>query len=89
MIINVKDFLFCFAEEEREFDYQEESEKGPKHWGELKKEWEACKHGKLQSPVDLLNQIVQVRPNKGEMKLKYKPSNATIRNRGHDISVRK
>ncbi|KAK9921016.1 hypothetical protein M0R45_029571 [Rubus argutus] len=75
------------VEEEREFDYQEDSEKGPKYWGELRNEWEACKNGKLQSPVDLLNQVVQVRPNKGEIKLKYKPSNATIRNRGHDISV--
>ncbi|PRQ43642.1 putative carbonic anhydrase [Rosa chinensis] len=75
------------VEEEREFDYLNDSEKGPKYWGELREEWAACKHGTLQSPVDLLSENVQVHLNKGEVRLKYKPANATIRNRGHDISV--
>ena len=66
-----------------------ESEKGPAHWGELKEEWAACKHGKLQSPIDLLNHKVKVIPKLGDLKFSYKPSNATIRNRGHDIAVRK
>ncbi|KAL6141909.1 hypothetical protein ACLB2K_060195 [Fragaria x ananassa] len=75
------------VEDEREFDYLKDSEKGPKHWGELREEWAACKNGTLQSPVDLLSEIVEVHPNKGEVRLKYKLSNATIRNRGHDISI--
>ncbi|KAL6145756.1 hypothetical protein ACLB2K_056441 [Fragaria x ananassa] len=75
------------VEDEREFDYLKDSEKGPKHWGELREEWAACKNGTLQSPVDLLSEIVEVHPNKGEVRLKYRPSNATIRNRGHDISI--
>ncbi|EXB75897.1 hypothetical protein L484_022574 [Morus notabilis] len=65
----------------------QESEKGPRHWGELKKEWKACKHGKLQSPIDLLNHRVKVIPKLGDIKMNYKPANATIKNRGHDISI--
>ncbi|KAL6174706.1 hypothetical protein ACLB2K_051352 [Fragaria x ananassa] len=75
------------VEDEGEFDYLKDSEKGPEHWGELREEWAACKNGTQQSPIDLLSKIVKVHPNKGEVRLKYKPSNATIRNRGHDISI--
>ncbi|XP_004300792.1 PREDICTED: alpha carbonic anhydrase 7-like [Fragaria vesca subsp. vesca] len=75
------------VEDETEFDYLKDSGKGPEHWGDLREDWAACKNGTMQSPIDLRSEIVQVRPNKGEVKLKYKPSNATIRNRGHDISI--
>ncbi|TYG56065.1 hypothetical protein ES288_D08G033800v1 [Gossypium darwinii] len=34
--------------------------KGPKQWGDLKKEWAACKNGDLQSPIDLSNHRVKV-----------------------------
>ncbi|CAA2973390.1 alpha carbonic anhydrase 7-like [Olea europaea subsp. europaea] len=74
------------VEDEREFDYAKESEKGPRKWGELKKEWEACKDGKLQSPIDMSNERVRV-ISKPEKRI-YKPFNATVRNRGHDISLR-
>uniref|UniRef100_A0A803PAX5 Carbonic anhydrase n=1 Tax=Cannabis sativa TaxID=3483 RepID=A0A803PAX5_CANSA len=74
--------------DEREFDYGESSKKGPRHWGELKKEWSACNHGKLQSPVDLLYQRIKLSPKLGEINMNYyKPSNATINNRGHDIAI--
>lgn len=86
---NDYDLLWIFgAEDEREFDYVKDSEKGPEHWGELKKEWAACKHGKLQSPIDLSNKRVKVIPKLGDIKTNYRPSNATIKNRGHDIAVR-
>ncbi|KAF8042650.1 hypothetical protein BT93_A1094 [Corymbia citriodora subsp. variegata] len=74
-------------EDEREFDYLAGSEKGPMHWGELKKEWEACKKGEMQSPIDLSSQRVKVMPKLGEIEWSYKPSNATLKNRGHDISL--
>lgn len=77
------------AEDEREFEYIEGSEKGPKHWGELKEEWAACNNGDLQSPIDLSNQRVKVIPKLGDLKRNYKLCNATVKNRGHDISVRK
>ncbi|KAF3441797.1 hypothetical protein FNV43_RR15712 [Rhamnella rubrinervis] len=75
------------VEDEREFDYVKESEKGPQHWGDLKEEWAACRHGKLQSPIDLLNKRVKVIPKLGDMKTNYRTANATIKNRGHDIAI--
>ncbi|XP_010050504.1 alpha carbonic anhydrase 7 [Eucalyptus grandis] len=75
------------VEDEREFDYIAGSEKGPKHWGELRKEWEACKKGETQSPIDLSSRRVKVIPKLGGIQRSYKPSNATLKNRGHDISL--
>ncbi|MED6184648.1 hypothetical protein PIB30_049524 [Stylosanthes scabra] len=76
------------VEDEREFDYIKGSEKGPSHWGDLKKEWKACKNGEMQSPIDLTNKRVRVVPSLGLLTKNYKPQNASIVNRGHDISVR-
>ena len=77
------------AEDEREFDYIEGSEKGPSHWGEIQKDWAACKNGSMQSPIDLSNRRVKVIPQLGELEINYKPCNSTVKNRGHDILVRK
>ncbi|KAL4199130.1 hypothetical protein AMTRI_Chr03g143330 [Amborella trichopoda] len=63
------------SEDEREFDYLEGSEKGPKHWGELHHEWAACSNGDMQSPNDLLTGG------------KYKPVQAFLKNRGHDLML--
>lgn len=76
------------VEDEREFDYMKGSEKGPQHWGDLKKEWAACKHGESQSPIDLSARRVRVIPGLGLIKNTYKPHNATLKNRGHDIQVK-
>ncbi|XP_058771169.1 carbonic anhydrase Nec1-like [Vicia villosa] len=76
------------VEDESEFDYLKGSKKGPSHWGELKKEWATCKNGIMQSPIDLSSKIVKVVPKLGELKKNYKPQNAIIRNRGHDIQLR-
>ncbi|CAK7343222.1 unnamed protein product [Dovyalis caffra] len=48
------------VEDEREFDYIEGSEKGPAHWGELKKEWTDCKSGRFQSPIDMSDSRVKM-----------------------------
>ncbi|KAA8518687.1 hypothetical protein F0562_016161 [Nyssa sinensis] len=76
------------VEDEREFDYEKGREKGPGRWGELKKEWAACKNGSMQSPIDMSNQRVKIIRNSSGLKMDYKPSNATVKNRGHDISLR-
>ncbi|CAK8571441.1 unnamed protein product [Lathyrus sativus] len=76
------------VEDEHEFDYIKGSKKGPSHWGELKKEWEACKNGRMQSPIDLSNHRVRRVSNLGKLKKNYKTQNATIKNRGHDIQVK-
>ncbi|XP_010050537.2 alpha carbonic anhydrase 7 [Eucalyptus grandis] len=75
------------VEDEREFDYIVKSKKGPRHWGELRKEWEACKKGEMQSPIDLSSRRVKVIPKLREIKRSYKPSKAILKNRGHDISL--
>jgi len=81
-------FLYA-AEDEREFDYVRGSGMGPEHWGDLKREWAMCKTGKMQSPIDLLHRRVEVVPKSEEIRKVYKPSKATLKNRGHDIEVNK
>ncbi|KAL2502705.1 Alpha carbonic anhydrase 7 [Forsythia ovata] len=61
------------------------SPKGPEKWGELKPEWAACKNGKMQSPIDLSNARVKF-ISQPEIR-NYKPSNATLKNTGFEISV--
>ena len=75
------------TEDEHEFNYDEKSEIGPSHWGDIKPEWRKCKTGSMQSPIDLLNKRVQVVDQLGPIQLNYRPSNATLKNRGHDIMV--
>ncbi|CAL5422298.1 unnamed protein product [Camellia sinensis] len=73
--------------DENEFDYAKGSEKGPERWGEIKEEWAACDHGEMQSPIDMVNRRVKIIRKSREFVKNYKPSNATVKNRGHDISV--
>ncbi|XP_051132011.1 alpha carbonic anhydrase 7-like [Andrographis paniculata] len=81
------------VENEREFEYAEKSEKGPSKWGKMKKEWSACNQGKMQSPIDLTNRRIpglwlSDSHNKDLRNYTYRPSNATLTNRGHDIQIR-
>lgn len=74
-------------EDEREFDYERGGPIGPERWGEIKNEWRLCSYGTMQSPIDMSNRRVEKLVNSYNMYRKYKPSNATLNNRGHDISV--
>ncbi|GKV01247.1 hypothetical protein SLEP1_g13812 [Rubroshorea leprosula] len=74
-------------DDEREFDYNKNGEKGPNRWGQLKPEWSACGNGTMQSPVDLLNERVEIVSYLGRLKMSYKPSNATLKNRGHGMKL--
>lgn len=78
------------AEHEEEFEYKDHSPKAPKLWGELKKEWEACKAlgNHTQSPIDISYEYVEVIPKSEDVITEYKSAEAEIRNRGHDIAVR-
>ncbi|KAK7261332.1 hypothetical protein RIF29_27641 [Crotalaria pallida] len=75
------------VEDESEFNYDEESDKGPSNWGHIRPEWSLCKKGTMQSPIDLLNKRVEIVSNLGKLQINYQPSNATIKNRGHDIKL--
>lgn len=75
------------AEDESEFNYNARSERGPAWWGEIRREWKMCRNGSMQSPIDLLSDRVQVVAHLGRLKRSYEASNATLKNRGHDIMV--
>ena len=78
-----------FAEEESEFNYIENSEKGPAKWGEIHSEWGACSNGSMQSPIDMSSERVNIVSHLGRLKRSYKLSTATLKNRGHDMMVMK
>ncbi|XXG45478.1 hypothetical protein AAC387_Pa02g0551 [Persea americana] len=84
--------MFCdydaFTENEKEFDYIKGSGKGPEDWGDIHEDWRLCKNGEMQSPIDLMHERVQVVSHLGRLKRSYKPSNATLKNRGHDIMLK-
>ncbi|ESW22171.1 hypothetical protein PHAVU_005G133000 [Phaseolus vulgaris] len=75
------------VDDESEFSYEEESENGPSHWGDIHPEWRLCNNGSMQSPIDLLNERVEIVSQLGRLQMNYQPSNASIRNRGHDIML--
>ncbi|GLT69091.1 hypothetical protein SLA2020_412700 [Shorea laevis] len=76
------------VDDEREFDYDEKSEKGPARWGELHPEWSMCTNGTMQSPIDLMDERVEIVSHLGRLKRSYNPSTATLTNRGHDIMLK-
>ncbi|KAK6271800.1 hypothetical protein POUND7_008883 [Theobroma cacao] len=76
------------VEDESEFDYNENSPRGPARWGEIHPEWSACSNGSMQSPIDMSNERVNIVSHLGRLKRSYKPSNATLKNRGHDMMLR-
>ncbi|KAG6435196.1 hypothetical protein SASPL_100066 [Salvia splendens] len=73
------------VDDEREFSYDESSEVGPSRWGEIHSEWKDCNSGQMQSPIDLRNKRVKIVSHLGKLKRSYKPANATLINRGHDM----
>ncbi|OIT33507.1 PREDICTED: bifunctional monodehydroascorbate reductase and carbonic anhydrase nectarin-3 [Nicotiana attenuata] len=75
------------VDDEREFSYDEKRENGPANWSNIRPDWKDCS-GKLQSPIDLLDLRAEVVSNLGILQKDYKPSNATLLNRGHDIMLR-
>lgn len=77
------------TEDENPFTYERGTGNGPEKWGHVEPQWRVCEDGKLQSPIDLLDdQRVQVSHKLGKLKRAYKPAPAVLRNRGHDISVK-
>ncbi|EOA27729.1 hypothetical protein CARUB_v10023883mg [Capsella rubella] len=76
------------VENEREFSYEQNKENGPSKWGKIKPEWAMCGKGDLQSPIDLTNKRVTIVTHFQKLTKDYKPCNATLINRGHDMMLR-
>nr|GEZ02807.1 alpha carbonic anhydrase 7-like [Tanacetum cinerariifolium] len=75
-------------DDEHEFTYDVNSPNGPNHWGEIRPEWSMCNQGDMQSLIDLTHKRVQTTSKLGRLDRDYKPSNATLVNRGHDMMVK-
>ncbi|CAN8285559.1 unnamed protein product [Cochlearia groenlandica] len=76
------------VEDESAFTYERNKLNGPEKWGKLKPEWKMCGKGEMQSPIDLMNKRVKIVSHLGMLTRDYKPSNATLKNRGHDIMLK-
>ncbi|KAG8047240.1 hypothetical protein GUJ93_ZPchr0008g12111 [Zizania palustris] len=61
---------------------------GPENWGNLKPEWATCSTGKRQSPINLALLDLTLAPGLGYLNYTYQNANASVVNRGDDISVR-
>ncbi|KAI7724849.1 hypothetical protein M8C21_006963 [Ambrosia artemisiifolia] len=73
------------VEDERDFDYARGGTMGPDKWGAMKEEWSLCSNGTMQSPIDMSSRRVDKVVSSKKLDRNYKPCNATILNRGHDI----
>ncbi|EPS62533.1 hypothetical protein M569_12260, partial [Genlisea aurea] len=62
-------------------------EKGPQNWGNLKPEWETCRTGRLQSPIELNRNTLTIRSTLGNLRRTYKPTPALIKSKGYNIMV--
>ncbi|TYG53910.1 hypothetical protein ES288_D09G146600v1 [Gossypium darwinii] len=71
--------------EDHEFNYDEETRRGPSRWGTLKPEWRTCSDGRKQSPIDI--GTVQVNSELGELQRNYTSAQAILRNRTEDVAV--
>ncbi|EOA28932.1 hypothetical protein CARUB_v10025180mg [Capsella rubella] len=76
------------VEDESEFSYELNKENGPRNWGKLKPKWNMCGKGEMQSPIDLMNKRVKLVSHLGKLSRNYETSNATLKNRGHDMMLK-
>ncbi|CAL5012953.1 unnamed protein product [Urochloa decumbens] len=75
------------TDEELKFSYVRGDERGPERWGELDDSWANCSAGRMQSPIDLHHERVSLVRGLGYLSHSYRPAQASIHNRGHDIMV--
>ncbi|QCD96974.1 alpha carbonic anhydrase 4-like [Vigna unguiculata] len=86
-ILSSSSFLASAKAEDEEYNYNEESGKGPKDWWHINPKWEVCGNGKLQSPIDILDKRVQEFPELGKLQKDYQPAPSVLKNTGHAIVV--
>lgn len=59
-------------------------ETGPLHWGDLKSEYEGCKTGKSQTPINLTDAY---KSQLGKLKYSYSDQSLSILNNGHTVQI--
>jgi len=72
----------AFAEEETHWSYQGKS--GPSQWGTLKPEYQTCKLGKVQSPIDIQGEKAADLP---ALQFDYRTVPLHLVNNGHTLQV--
>ncbi|CAL4999432.1 unnamed protein product [Urochloa decumbens] len=76
------------TDDESKFGYVPGSPNGPDRWAELNASWASCSAGRMQSPIDLSRDNATLVRSLGFLNYSYRPTEATLVNRGHDIQVR-
>ncbi|TKW10865.1 hypothetical protein SEVIR_6G196000v4 [Setaria viridis] len=76
------------SEDEHGFSYVPGSPNGPDRWGKINTLWAECSNGEMQSPIDLSDDRVTLVRSLGFLNYSYRPAEASIVNRGHDIQVK-
>ncbi|KAI0527342.1 hypothetical protein KFK09_002942 [Dendrobium nobile] len=73
--------------EQEEFSYKRGAWNGPEHWGDINKDWETCKTGRMQSPVAVDDKNIIVAQQPEDLQWSYYPKNAVMMNHGHAIVI--
>jgi carbonic anhydrase len=66
--------------------WEYEGKAGPAHWGSLEHDFESCKLGKEQSPIDISTKSVE-KANLPAIQTSYKNSSGELVNNGHTIQI--
>ncbi|CAL0310605.1 unnamed protein product [Lupinus luteus] len=88
LLVFIYSSFFTISEADDKFTYSEGSGKGPKNWGNINPNWRVCGNGKSQSPIDIVDQRVQVFPQLGRLQRDYKPAPAVLGNMGYSINLK-
>jgi carbonic anhydrase len=60
-------------------------ERGPTHWGKMRRDYATCDLGRRQSPIDIVETHKQKLP---EIQFQYRPAPLRVANDGHTLRVR-
>ncbi|CAO2169459.1 unnamed protein product, partial [Urochloa humidicola] len=74
--------------ENGQFSYVPGAPNGPDHWGEINPSWVTCSKGRTQSPITLSRNNANPVLSLGFLDYSYRPTEASVVNRGHDIAVK-
>lgn len=64
-----------------------EGDQGPKHWGELEKDFVACSNGQEQSPVNIERTRLEASQTQQSMQVHYTNTKVSILNDGHTVQI--
>jgi carbonic anhydrase len=60
-------------------------ERGPEHWGSLRRDYATCDTGRRQSPIDISGAVKEKLP---AIEVRYRPATLRMVNNGHTVQIR-